>query len=286
MEHWWQVQSIVSLSLFLVSVCLCLPQPATSKLHSIIERTALFVAKQGAQMEIMIKAKQKFNPFFSFLSLYDPLHPYYRHLLQLITSGKYTPNPQTGKTGESEASPEVDGGDEDVAGNRAETDEARRDEEEAVSSNDDEEPDSDDSDGEGFELHPLLRVSTNSSPRPPSDRQPPRTMATPSAAVATTLSLDQRHSKSSFYAKSLSVNAAPSLERERGHGVAGSEHVSSHSAYYSHNPYTRWEWHTHSHTAHLSSACPLSAHLLSSLHRTATVAHAVVCLVLCALQAT
>ena len=138
----------------------------TKKLHSIIERTAGFVARQGTQMEIMIKAKQKHNPLFSFLSLYDPLHSYYRHLLQMIASGGYTPV----------ATEEVEKGGEG---------EGRETEKEV----EEEESDSGDSDDEGFELHPLLRVSTTprSSPRPPATDKSTNS-SSPSNAVSSPLS--------------------------------------------------------------------------------------------------
>ena len=61
------------------------------KLHSIVEKTALFIVKQGTQMEIIIKAKQKYNPFFSFLNHDDELFPYYQHVKAMLTRGAYTP---------------------------------------------------------------------------------------------------------------------------------------------------------------------------------------------------
>lgn len=45
-------------------------------------------------MEIIIKTKQKFNPFFSFLSYEDPLFAYYRHLKDMILTGGYRPVPR------------------------------------------------------------------------------------------------------------------------------------------------------------------------------------------------
>jgi len=64
-------------------------RPPTVKLFRAIEKTALFLAGQGAQMEILLKAKQSGNPVFDFLSVDSPLHPFYRHLVSLVKSGQY-----------------------------------------------------------------------------------------------------------------------------------------------------------------------------------------------------
>merc|ERR1719264_522086 len=64
-------------------------RPPTVKLFRAIEKTALFLAGQGAQMEILLKAKQSGNPVFDFLSNDSPLHPFYRHLVSLVKSGQY-----------------------------------------------------------------------------------------------------------------------------------------------------------------------------------------------------
>ena len=42
-------------------------------------------------MEIIIKLKQKHNPYFAFLNVDDHLNPYYRLLLKAIINGVYTP---------------------------------------------------------------------------------------------------------------------------------------------------------------------------------------------------
>ena len=197
------------------------PQPVTKKLHSIIERTAGFVARQGTQMEIMIRAKQKYNPLFSFLSLYDPLYSYYRHLLQLISSGEYTPRVEEGGGGE-----ESEGGGKEKE-RRAP---AVRIQEEAEKEGSEDGSDSGDSDDEEFELHPLLRISTTprSSPRPPSTKNV-------SGPPTTTTNGDHAHTpppptvaRSSFYSKSLTVNAAPSLEVEQGGGAGTSRRTTHH----------------------------------------------------------
>ena len=41
-------------------------------------------------MEIVIKTKQANNEQFNFLHFEDTLNPYYRHVLKMIKSGKYT----------------------------------------------------------------------------------------------------------------------------------------------------------------------------------------------------
>lgn len=61
------------------------------KIHTIIEKTALFVSEQGGQMEIIIKMKQQHNLQFGFMHLDNPLHPYYKFLVKEIKSGSYKP---------------------------------------------------------------------------------------------------------------------------------------------------------------------------------------------------
>jgi len=84
------------ISFFIISVLftpfLChLFQPATIKTHAIIERTANFVCKQGAQFEIVLKAKQSGNSQFDFLRFDHYLNPYYKHILRAMKEGRYTP---------------------------------------------------------------------------------------------------------------------------------------------------------------------------------------------------
>lgn len=59
-----------------------------------IEKTALFVSRQGMQMEILIKAKQGDNPQFAFLNQGNELYKYYRHLLSAIKDGRYRVQPE------------------------------------------------------------------------------------------------------------------------------------------------------------------------------------------------
>ncbi|CAL8098080.1 unnamed protein product [Calicophoron daubneyi] len=67
----------------------CLPK--TDKQAQIIERTAVFVARQGNQMEIVLKAKQKDNPMFSFLNFDHELNGFYKEMVKLIRQGRYVP---------------------------------------------------------------------------------------------------------------------------------------------------------------------------------------------------
>lgn len=64
-------------------------KPKTTKENARIEKTALFVHRQGGQMEILIKAKQADNPQFGFLNQDNVLYKYYRHVLAAIKSGRY-----------------------------------------------------------------------------------------------------------------------------------------------------------------------------------------------------
>lgn len=84
-------------------------------MQAIIERTAVFVAKQGKQMEILVKAKQSGNPQFDFLLMGNWLNPYYKHVLKYITEGKYVPvipkQPSPKPQEETEQSESEDGSD-------------------------------------------------------------------------------------------------------------------------------------------------------------------------------
>ncbi|XP_004484368.1 splicing factor, suppressor of white-apricot homolog isoform X1 [Dasypus novemcinctus] len=64
--------------------------PPTAKMHAIIERTANFVCKQGAQFEIMLKAKQARNSQFDFLRFDHYLNPYYKLIQKAMKEGRYT----------------------------------------------------------------------------------------------------------------------------------------------------------------------------------------------------
>ncbi|KAF0312345.1 Protein suppressor of white apricot [Amphibalanus amphitrite] len=79
-------------------------QPATRRHADIIERTALFVARQGPQMEILIKAKQSENAMFDFLGapgradgMYQPsANCAYQRLVKNIRSSRQAADSPTG----------------------------------------------------------------------------------------------------------------------------------------------------------------------------------------------
>ncbi|XP_070163396.1 splicing factor, suppressor of white-apricot homolog isoform X1 [Polyergus mexicanus] len=85
--------------------------PETQKLSAIITKTALFISQHGSQLEILIKTKQANNPQFAFLSIDEPLHQYYKFLLDAIKNGKYNPEKQPEKE-ETESEGESDQDDE------------------------------------------------------------------------------------------------------------------------------------------------------------------------------
>lgn len=65
------------------------------KQHAIIEKTARFIASQGVQMEILLKAKQSNNPQFEFLSQNSTLNPYYKYVINSIKDGTYPQHTET-----------------------------------------------------------------------------------------------------------------------------------------------------------------------------------------------
>ncbi|XP_060791498.1 splicing factor, suppressor of white-apricot homolog isoform X2 [Neoarius graeffei] len=110
--------------------------PATIKTHAIIERTANFVCKQGAQFEIVLKAKQAGNSQFDFLRFDHYLNPYYKHILRAMKEGRYT------------------------AASESKQDQTRGNCKEAEEEDDD---DDDDDDEDGNYLHPSLFATKKSS---------------------------------------------------------------------------------------------------------------------------
>lgn len=84
--------------------------PETNKHHHIIEKTALFVAQQGSQMEILLKTKQASNSSFDFLSIDSPLNQYYKFLLNEIKMGKYIPNGSNGQEDDNDSDDDSDDG--------------------------------------------------------------------------------------------------------------------------------------------------------------------------------
>ncbi|XP_057674797.1 splicing factor, suppressor of white-apricot homolog [Corythoichthys intestinalis] len=86
--------------------------PATIKTHNIIERTATFVCQQGAQFEIVLKAKQSGNSQFDFLRFDHYLNPYYKHILRAMKEGRYN----VGSTNKQEQPEESNSDDSDDDG--------------------------------------------------------------------------------------------------------------------------------------------------------------------------
>lgn len=65
------------------------PLPKSKSQNQIIEKTAKFIASNGAQMEILIKTRQANNEKFRFLNTDDNLYPYYRLVLDAIRTGSF-----------------------------------------------------------------------------------------------------------------------------------------------------------------------------------------------------
>ncbi|KAH9501872.1 hypothetical protein DERF_012681 [Dermatophagoides farinae] len=87
--------------------------PSNMKLHQIIAKTASFVSTQGLQMEILLKTKQASNSNFEFLSIDSRLHPYYKHLLSEMKSGRYRFNDDSPKQSKSNDDNHQDESDDD-----------------------------------------------------------------------------------------------------------------------------------------------------------------------------
>ncbi|XP_077164595.1 splicing factor, suppressor of white-apricot homolog isoform X2 [Paroedura picta] len=87
--------------------------PPTAKMHAIIERTANFVCKQGAQFEIMLKAKQARNSQFDFLRFDHYLNPYYKFIQKAMKEGRYAAASEKKKEEEKRAQDAADDDDED-----------------------------------------------------------------------------------------------------------------------------------------------------------------------------
>lgn len=120
--------------------------PETKKMQAIIEKTAMFISKQSAQMEIVLKTKQSGNPQFAFLDFDNYLNPYYKLILTRIKDGDYK-------------------------GNNEKPDEHLEEQEEMSEETKKESDDDSDEDGDENELHPLLQahrrpvnIATPSSP--------------------------------------------------------------------------------------------------------------------------
>ncbi|XP_069612161.1 splicing factor, suppressor of white-apricot homolog isoform X4 [Ranitomeya imitator] len=112
--------------------------PPTAKMHAIIERTANFVCKQGAQFEIMLKAKQARNSQFDFLRFDHYLNPYYKHIQKAMKEGRYSSHTEKQKEEQKKS----------VAN---------------MANHSDNEDDDDDDDEDGDYLHPSLFASKRCS---------------------------------------------------------------------------------------------------------------------------
>lgn len=75
--------------------------PEFDRQAAIIEKTAIFIARNNAQMEIILKTKQSNNPQFKFLNYDDKLNPFYKELVKLIKLGRYIPKHRPNKLEDS-----------------------------------------------------------------------------------------------------------------------------------------------------------------------------------------
>ena len=193
-------------------------------------------------MEIIIKAKQKFNPFFSFLDHNDDLFPYYRHVKDMLQRGAYVPKQSspapptllaqdiessaTERNGttvtEGEQEENVDVGKTEKDEDRT-SDEARNKNNSILKENDEDSSDGSDSDSDDDDgyLHPLLMggglksSSKSSTPQPGTRESSPVVETTSAESVSTantsTAANSAAYTTSSiaFYSKRMSVNSAP-----------------------------------------------------------------------------
>ncbi|KAI9140760.1 hypothetical protein BKA69DRAFT_1078623 [Paraphysoderma sedebokerense] len=86
-------------------------QPSTTRLKEIVHRTAKFLLTQPPQMEITIQVKQSSNPDFNFLRKDDILHPYYKHVKWLMSSGMWEYQNEEENVSEGKKDGEYDNGD-------------------------------------------------------------------------------------------------------------------------------------------------------------------------------
>ncbi|OQR67271.1 protein suppressor of white apricot-like [Tropilaelaps mercedesae] len=84
------------------------PRPETRREHAIIEKTAQFIARQGGQLEVVIRVKQKNNAQFAFLDMEHKLNLYYRFLVQQIKNGAYRPSDDNGTSRQGESNSDSD----------------------------------------------------------------------------------------------------------------------------------------------------------------------------------
>ena len=198
-------------------------------------------------MEIIIKTKQKFNPYFSFLNHEDGLYPYYRYLKEVISSGRYIPPINSiGNEMNGEKTKVEDGGMDQEKPQEKPQQQQQKPEPKPVNgvverdsdsktkrqrlksgSMNDSDSDESGSDDEGY-LHPLLlggggaNKSKSSSPAPPLAPESSSKAAVSSgdsdtikpATESKKMSLDEimnlQNTSASFMARSLAINSAPS----------------------------------------------------------------------------
>ena len=193
-------------------------------------------------MEIIIKTKQKFNPYFSFLNYKDELFPYYTHLKDMIRTGGYQPKlqqelnihgPSRGRNNNLEVAGTAVRGDVLAAGregspvkiNNAVTISSDTKDSKESTEKSGSESDSDsgsDSDDEGY-LHPLLMKASlkASKPSTPEPAPPPPETKPKAASVSLSnkkLSMDELLNlrSSSFMARSKNINSAPPFVATQG----------------------------------------------------------------------
>ena len=208
-------------------------------------------------MEIIIKAKQKFNPFFSFLDHKDDLFPYYQHVKEMLRHGAYVPKqsspaPPPPKPQEERGDDEqkTSGSGDAESGHKGEQDSFKkrtngehRDKSASVLESSGEESSSDDSDSDdegGGYLHPLLmggglkNSSKSSTPTPGTREASPSVQVTSTASTTTpstsTSSVAYTTSSIAFYSKRMSVNSAPVIDTRTSYDPSGPPRVATSSS--------------------------------------------------------
>lgn len=74
-------------------------------IRTTVDKTADFVARNGATFEAKIKSSEQSNPKFSFLNQDDPYHPYYLQRIQAVKDGSLTQTPPSASTPQTESQP-------------------------------------------------------------------------------------------------------------------------------------------------------------------------------------
>lgn len=208
-------------------------------------------------MEIIIKAKQKFNPFFSFLDHNDDLFPYYQHVKEMLRRGAYTPKqsspvpppPKPQEEGADNAQKINSSGDAE-SGHKGEQDSFKkrtniehRDKSASLLEENGEESSSDNSDSDdewGGYLHPLLmggrlkNSSKSSTPTPGTREASPVVQTTSRASTTTpsasTSSVAYTTSSIAFYSKRMSINSAPVIDTRTSSDPNGPPRVATSSS--------------------------------------------------------